>query len=123
MLAAEKAVAIGGRDFRVRELTCAEIRAWLMPAPKPADAAEQDLVGLLLFEDVTFDDIRLMSNATAADLDAMRPSEVRELAAAAKEINADFFGMRRRLLAFGAASTPQPLQSGQPSGAASSNGT
>jgi hypothetical protein len=86
----------------VRELTVGEIRAWLKQVEQ-REGNDFDPVGLALFEDVTFEDLQRMSTIAAGDLDALAPSEVRTLIEAAKELNADFFAMRRRLLQLGQA--------------------
>jgi len=74
-----------------------EIRAWL----KEASAAGGDLVDSSLFEEFSISDLSAMTSLNAADIDALQPSEVRQVSAVAKEVNADFFAMRSRLVALG----------------------
>jgi hypothetical protein len=90
-------IEVAGRKVQVRELTVGEIRAWL----KDAGAASGDVVDATLFEDFSLDDLTRMSSLDAAAMEALTPSEVAVVAAAAREVNADFFGMRGRLVQIG----------------------
>lgn len=82
------------RRVVARELDVAEIRAHLGRVGNPD---ELDAVGVLLFDGIVFDDITAMSDVTADELDLLAPSEIRDIIAACREVNADFFGMRARL--------------------------
>mgnify|MGYP001000146575 CR=1 FL=1 len=90
-------IEVGGRTVQVRELTVGEIRAWL----KDAQFATADVVDLLLFADIDLPALRRMTNLDDADLDAMPSSDVRQVIEAAREVNADFFAMRDRVMATG----------------------
>lgn len=92
-----KTIDVAGRSVRLRELTVADIRAWL--AAVETRAAESDLVGLTLFADMALDDLVRMTDLTADDLEAMTPSALAEVAAAVREVNAGFFAMRGRWIA------------------------
>jgi len=90
-------IDVAGLKVQVKELTVGEIRAWLKDAAAPGS----DLVDAALFEDFSVPDLQAMTNLSSADIDALQPSQVREIAAAAKEVNADFFAMRNRLVTLG----------------------
>jgi len=77
----EKAITIGDRTVVVYELTIAEIRNMLREAEQGAEGAAlvSDL-GQVLFEDVTFADLALMSDMDEAGFDGWAPSEIRQLA-------------------------------------------
>lgn len=86
------------RRVQVRELDVSEIRAHLNALGRvPDDLAEFDLPGAMLFPEVSFDDLRAMSDLTDAELGLLAPSELRPVLDAVKEVNPDFFGMRARL--------------------------
>jgi len=92
-------VDVAGRQVVVREMTVAEIRAWL-------DAVSQgdiNLVDAALFEEFSIADIPRMTDLTMADIDAMTPSQVRLVQERCKEVNGDFFGMRARTAEVGLA--------------------
>lgn len=90
-----KEVVIGDCHVTVRELTVGEVRAWLNHIKQ----LESDLIGDALFEDISLGELCQMTDANLAELDTFTPSELREVAAVAKELNPDFFGMRARLTA------------------------
>lgn len=94
-------VAVEGlnRRVQVRELDVSEIRAHLNALGRvPDDLAEFDIPGAMLFPEVSFDDLRAMSDLTDAELGLLAPSELRPVVDAVKEVNPDFFGMRARLV-------------------------
>ena len=90
-------VKIGERAVSVKELTLGEIRGWLRESSSPAG----DVVDATLFEDFDAQDLCVMTSLKGAELDALTPTECRELAAACREVNADFFAMRQRVVAMG----------------------
>lgn len=92
-------IEAGGRKVHVRELTVGEIRAWL----KDSGAVSGDVVDATLFEDFSLPDLTRMTSLTAAEVADMAPSELRLVFEAVREVNADFFLMRSRVLALGRA--------------------
>jgi hypothetical protein len=94
-------IDLNGRRVTVKELTVAEIRAWLVEAEAGVQAGF-DLVGQVLFEQLNFADIARMSDLNISEMDALTPSEVRAVAEACESVNADFFLMRARLATAGA---------------------
>lgn len=116
-----RGVEVGGAEVEVRELTVAEIAAWLAGAA----AAEGDAAGaagdltaapagsdlaarLLCGEDFSPDDLRLFSPGLSDELLGLAtPGELRQLWAAAQDLNRDFFAMRQRLAALTLPTLPQ----------------
>jgi hypothetical protein len=95
-----KTVTVGQRAVEVRELTVADIRAWLKSLEaEPA----MDVLDATLFEEFSLADLARMTDLSAAEMEAMAPSELRQVQAACAEVNADFFGMRARLAKLGQA--------------------
>jgi len=85
-------IEVAGRRVQVKELTVGEIRAWLRDLRTDGDG-----VDWALFEEVSLFDLYRMTDLTPDIAETLSPSELREILAAAKEINADFFGLRGRL--------------------------
>lgn len=81
---------IGGREIVFRELTVAAARQMF-------GNASDDVFGSLLFPQCSLEDVRQMTNLTAEDIEAMRPSELREVIQGCQEQNPDFFEMLARL--------------------------
>jgi hypothetical protein len=102
-----KEIAIGGKTVEVRELTVADIRAWLKDMETAAPGA--DMLDVALFEDFGLDDLTRLTSLTRADMDIMTPTELRQVHAACKEVNGDFFGMRARLMEIGRAALTSPV--------------
>ncbi len=102
----ESTITIGGLTLTVRELTAGEIRARLESA---AVTPQTDALHVLLFEDFQVADLLDFSDLTAAQVEDLKPSEMRLLWERVKAVNADFFGLQARLLALPAPTTsPAP---------------
>lgn len=87
----------------VRELTVGEIRAWLKDlqsesAEIQSGRMEPDLIDVMLLRDVSLQDVRRMSSLTAEQVEGLAPSQLRDVVAAARELNEDFFALRAGLL-------------------------
>ena len=54
-----------------------------------------------LFEECSFADLARMTDLEASDMDALAPSELRQVLEVARELNTDFFGLVARLAAAG----------------------
>jgi hypothetical protein len=93
-------VKVGDTSGTVKELNVAEIRAWLkdMESPSQGNLAD-DAVGAVLFEELGLSELARMVDGVS--LDDLTPSEIRALIEAAKELNADFFAMRDRVVEAG----------------------
>ena len=92
----QKSVTVGDKEYTARELSMKEIRDWMADAEAKTGDELIDL-GDVLFDDVRVDDLVFITNASADELDTMTPSELRQIADACKEANADFFAMAQRL--------------------------
>lgn len=90
-------VEIAGRKISIRELTVGEIRNWL----KESGAVSGDVVDATLFDDFSLPDLTLMTSLVPEAINAMTPTEIREVRKAAEEVNADFFAMRSRVVELG----------------------
>ncbi len=74
----------------------------------PDDLVVGDLVDVAQFADITLDDLRRMSSLDTDAIDALAPSELWQVVQAMREVNADFFDMRGRVIRAGA-NQPDPL--------------
>ncbi len=92
-------IEVAGQKIQVRELTLAEIRTWFKKVSSPENGG--DLVDATLFEEFSVSDLSALTNLTGKKADSLTPSEIREVVAVAKEVNADFFAMRGRLVQLG----------------------
>lgn len=90
-------IEVGERKIAVRELTIGEIRNWL----KESGAVSGDVVDATLFDDFSLPDLTMMTSLVPESINAMTPSEIREVRRVAEEVNADFFAMRSRVVALG----------------------
>lgn len=87
---------LDGKPVIVREMTVLQVRQWLADMQQAGD--QRDLIGEALLGECTLSDLQRMTTLTAVDIDALRPSQLREVLAVCKELNADFFGLLRRLV-------------------------
>ncbi len=91
---ATRPVELPGRLVTVRELTVAEVRAWLVEA----EAGERvDPLHALAFDDFGLADIARMCDATADELEAFAPSDLSPLVEACRGLNPHFFKVRAAL--------------------------
>lgn len=104
MIGLTRKVELNGSTYTARELTVIEVRNWLH---SQASAEDFSVVDEMLFADygVSSADLLLMSDITKEQLDKLPPSAMKPLADAIKEVNPDFFGMRRRLAAISTTQT------------------
>ena len=82
-----KTITLNGVEITIREVTVAEIRAWL----KGLETEETDPMDVMLNKDVHMAAVRLVTGLTKEQMDDMLPSERRLLASKASEVNGDFF--------------------------------
>ncbi|WP_375738075.1 hypothetical protein [Pseudomonas boanensis] len=88
-------IRIGERRVTVRELTVAEVRQWLNDA---AGKVSVDTVDAMLFEEISLPDLARMTSLDVESMGDWQPSQLREVIAAAKDLNKDFFAMRERIV-------------------------
>jgi hypothetical protein len=90
-LSSSRVLNLDGREVIVRELTVSGVRQMLMP-----DATD-DVVGAALFEEVRLVDLQRMTSLSTEDVEGLRPSQLRQVLDACREMNRDFFAMLARL--------------------------
>jgi len=95
-----KVIPLDPNPVTVRELTVAEIRVWFADLTQPH--ADQDVVDLLLFRDVSLRELLLMSDITLDAVASLTPSAINKVIAGMKEVNSHFFDLRERLAEIGA---------------------
>lgn len=82
---------LDGKPVIVREMTVLQVRAWMAELQQPG--AGRDIVDDALFPDCSLVDLPRMTSLTAADIDALRPSQLRQVIDLCKELNPDFFAL------------------------------
>lgn len=104
-LTKDEHVAALNRRVVAVELDVSEIRAHLRKSAEAFSGGDGDfdVTAVMLFEGVSFADLTAMSDVTDEELGRLAPSEIKVIIAACREVNADFFAMRARLLNVGAA--------------------
>lgn len=88
-------IKVGERRVTVRELTVAEVRQWLGDA---GARPQIDTVDAMLFEEISLPDLARMTSLDVESMGDWQPSQLREVIAAAKDLNKDFFAMRERIV-------------------------
>lgn len=91
-MAATAEVVIAERTVVVRELTTTDVRDWMRTIELGTRTC--DPAGDALFEDVGIEDMAIMSDADAAWMSGLGPSELRPLADLCKKVNPHFFRLR-----------------------------
>ncbi len=82
----------GDLTVTVKELTVAEVRAWLT-APSPVEPKRFDLFSdLLAFDGIGMEEISRFTNLNTQQVENLPPSAIAKIAAVIKEINSVFFG-------------------------------
>ena len=97
----ERKVLVGDREVTVRELTLGEIRRWIAEAEQPPEPSQDVMAAMAMLEDPADHQaligLERMTDYPFAALEALSPSALRDLLAACREVNADFFGMLGRV--------------------------
>lgn len=88
-MALEKVIEVAGIDVKVTELTVKAVRSWLINA-----SDDNDVVGQLLLDDCTINDLLAMSSLTAKQAEVLTPSELDEIKEGCKSVNPHFFKLR-----------------------------
>ncbi len=104
-------IAIGAQVVGFRELTVAEVRAWLQSLAVADEIEGVDLADVLLFEDegIRLRDFSRLTDLTFDRLQAMTPAELGDVLAKCREVNPRFFLALGRVLALGRLSIQQRL--------------
>lgn len=88
-------IKVGERAVLVRELTVGELRAWAARGPAAAGSFVDDLFE---DEDLALTDLPEFCDLSAADVEALAPSELASVVDAIREVNQRFFVIWRRRL-------------------------
>lgn len=91
---ATRPVLVGELAVNVRELTVAEVRAWMVECEA---GATTDPLHALAFEDCGLDDIARMCDVSVAVLENYTLSELADLVTTCKALNPHFFRVRAAL--------------------------
>lgn len=97
----EKTVPFLGRDVKVRELTIAEIREWLAKAQVSEGEGTPDVVTMLLFNDLSLDEMQEFTDITSEEISGATPSQLEEIKEFCKKVNSHFFALRDQLMEIG----------------------
>lgn len=89
-----KHVDLDGLIISVREMTVGEVRAWQQFAETEH---EVDALSHMLMDGLRIPDLMWMSDLTQAQVERLRPSDIRKVEAVARELNPDFFTMLARI--------------------------
>ena len=88
-------VNCGIEMIRVRELTVAEVRAWLNES---AAQTWRDPILALALDDIGLDELARMLDCSVDDLERYAPSQIAEVVAVARRLNPHFFKLRDALI-------------------------
>ena len=94
---AKKTITVADLSIQVQELTVAEIRTALK---LEETEGASDVVDMFLLEDIGLADLLSMTDLSREKLEAMTPTDLKKVAVACKEMNADFFALRRKVLRY-----------------------
>lgn len=88
-------IEINGRIVTVREMSVAEVRAWAIEID--AGTRALDALDELMHPDCSLADIKLMTDASDADIDACTAADLDRLVEEARKWNPHFFRVRGAL--------------------------
>lgn len=94
-MSAKSTVELGNLAINVRELSVAEVRTWTV---EMESGQAVDPLRAVVFDDCSLDDLARMSDASAEQLEAFRPSDLERVREKAKALNPLFFKVRGMLL-------------------------
>ncbi|MBF0291145.1 MAG: hypothetical protein HQK86_03215 [Nitrospinae bacterium] len=95
-------ISIAERLITVRELTVREMREWFQELKTMANTEQVDVIGNLLFEGISLETMRKMTNLAPDEISQFTPSELSSLLEKLKEVNPHFFGVLAHLKTLGA---------------------
>lgn len=97
----EDLITVNGIAIKVKELTVAEVRHWMMDMAVQESKCPEDNIAIVLdqglFEGIGLSDILRMTDMTKCQMEHFTPSELQVVIQKCKELNPDFFGMRKWL--------------------------
>jgi hypothetical protein len=91
MLSITRELEFGDKKITVRELTVAEVRAWLSEPPAIEQQEFDVLTGLMSFDEIGVNDIYRFTDLKPGDVEGLTPSALKKIAAVVKELNSVFF--------------------------------
>ena len=92
MFVVTREVDVCGTTVTVKELTVAEIRAWLSEPSVPTEDREIDLLtDLMNFDGIGMDEIHRFTDLKKDVVETLPPSAIAKIAAVIKELNTVFF--------------------------------
>ncbi|MCG3130191.1 MAG: hypothetical protein FLDDKLPJ_00940 [Phycisphaerae bacterium] len=100
----EKKLTLGERNVTVKELTVAEVRAWMESEQRREEKG--DLLRDMLIDGVSFADMARMSDLSIEEMEQLLPSELQQLADACAEANRVFFNLCARVAPLRAPAPP-----------------
>lgn len=96
-----KEVRIDDLSVTVREMVMSDLRVMMRESDLMFagvdDAAQFDVLGAFLFEDLRLSELKAMTDLTDEQIERLAPSELAAIVAVCREVNQPFFDMRRRL--------------------------
>lgn len=99
----EDLITVNGISIKVKELTVAEVRHWMMDmAAQEESKTPEDNISIVidqgLFEGIGLSDIVRMTDLSKCQIEHFTPSDLQIVIQKCKELNPDFFGMRKRII-------------------------
>ena len=99
----EDLITVNGISIKVKELTVAEVRHWMMDmAAQEESKTSEDNISIVLdqglFEGIGLSDVVRMTDLTKCQIEHFTPSELQVVIHKCKELNPDFFVLRKKLL-------------------------
>jgi hypothetical protein len=90
-----KTVTVNGQDITVRELSVAEIRAWM----KEIEVDDGDWMDVALHPGYHMSAVRAATGLSREQMDELLPSERMTLVRTCEAVNGDFFALTRMAIA------------------------
>ena len=84
-----KTITVNGREITIREVSVAEIRAWM----KELELDDTDVMDVALHKGFHMSAVRLITGLSKDELDEFLPSERLVIANTARAVNGDFFSL------------------------------
>lgn len=94
-MTAQGSVQIGERTVTVKELTVAEVRAWVTEIE--SGFIDYDAVGSLIFSDCNLSDLARLSDLEVGEMETLSFSDLSVLRDRCKALNPHFFRVREAL--------------------------
>ena len=97
----KKTIQVNGLTINIKELTVSEIRTALkLEESEGNESQATDVVDMFLLDDISLPDIRRMTDLSKKQMETMPPSELKQVETACREVNADFFALRQKVIQY-----------------------